>query len=110
LKNAVWTDGADTLCGTGLNGTPACAGWPDEGYNTIIISTGGTDVSYPLFRRQVRIADCSIVICSGIPINTPSINTLRQVTVTVSFRPIAGTGMVQADEEAVRFVTLVAKR
>ena len=110
LKNAVWTDGADTLCGAGLNGTAACPEWPDEAYNTVVIATGGTDVSYPLFHREVRIADCSVVICSGIPINTTSINTLRQVTVTVSFRPIAGTGIAQADEESVRLVTLVAKR
>jgi type II secretory pathway pseudopilin PulG len=110
LKNAVWTDGADTLCGAGLNGTAACPGWPDEAYNTIIIATGGTDVSYPLFRRQVRIADCSVVVCSGIPVNTTNINTLRQVTVTVSFHPIAGTGAAQDAEEGVRFVTLVAKR
>jgi type II secretory pathway pseudopilin PulG len=117
IKNAQWTTAPpDTLGGAGLSGNAAVvvAGfpdrWPDEDYNTIVIPMGGNNASYPRFRRQVRIADCSVTACSGIPTATPAINTLRQVTVTVFFRPLAGTGLGQGTEETVSFVTLIAKR
>ena len=121
IKNAQWTSTADSLGGAGSNGTAAVsvAGypdrWPDEGYDTIAFpgaaNCGATDRSGGCrFRRQVRISDCSIVACGGIPTTTAGINTLRQVTVTVFFRPLAGTGMTQATEESVQFVTLIAKR
>jgi Tfp pilus assembly protein PilE len=103
IKNARWTLAPpDTLGGAESNGTAAVAQWPDEDY--------GTDASYPGFRRAVRIADCSVVSCSGIAIGTVGINTMRQVAVTVFFRPLAGTGMTQAAEESVQLVTLIAKR
>ena len=117
IKNASWTanPAADTLGGDGSNGTGAVAQWPDENYDTIAFpgaaNCGATDRSGGCrFRRQVRISDCSIVACSGIPTATAGINTLRQVTVTVFFRPLAGTGMTQATEESVQLVTLIAKR
>jgi hypothetical protein len=108
IKNAQWTLASDKLGGAGSNGTAAVsvAGfpdrWPDQDY--------GTNASYPGFRREVRIADCSVFSCSGIAVGTVGINTMRQVTVTVFFRPMAGTGMTQAAEESVQFVTLIAKR
>lgn len=115
IKNAQWTGATDTLGGAGSNGGAAVAQWPDEDYDTIAFpgaaNCGATDRSGGCrFRRQVRISDCSVVSCSGIPIGTVSINTLRQVTVTVLFRPLAGTGMTQATEESVELVTLIAKR
>ncbi len=117
IKNARWTSGVgnDTLGGGGSNGTAAVsvAGypdrWPDEDYNTIVIPMGAQNASYPRFRRQVRIADCSVVVCSGIP-PVPVLNTARQVTVTVSFFPLAGTGVTLATEDNVRLVTLIAFR
>jgi Tfp pilus assembly protein PilE len=117
LKNAKWTTApaSDTLGGAGSNGTAAVAEWPDEDYHTIAFpgaaNCGATDRSGGCrFRRQVRITDCSVVSCSGIATATTSVNTVRQVTVTVFFFPLAGTGMTQATEESVQFTTLMAKR
>jgi hypothetical protein len=88
--------------------------WPDEGYNTIVVpnipgATCPPSSCYPRFRREVRIADCSRVACSGMAVITAA-NTLRQVTVTVAFFPLAGTGQGQATEERVRLVTLITRR
>lgn len=111
IKNAKWTTvpAVDTLGGASSAGT--AGPWADEDYHTIVISSGqGDNASYPRFRRQVRIADCSVVVCSGIPTGTASINTLRRVTVTVFFRPLSGTGTASANEETVQLVTLIARR
>lgn len=105
IKNARWTTlpSADDLKGEGSNGTaPVDPPWADEDYNTI--------ASYPRFRRQVRITDCAIAVCSGIPTGTVSANTLRQVTVTVFLRPLSGVGTASANEESLQIVTLIAKR
>jgi hypothetical protein len=117
IKNAQWTAAplVDNLGGGGSDGTAAVAQWPDEDYDTIAFpgaaNCGATDRSGGCrFRRQVRISDCSVVSCSGIPIGTVNINTLRQVTVKLFFRPLAGTGMTQATEESVRLVTLITQR
>jgi Tfp pilus assembly protein PilV len=137
IKNAQWcfscgAGGAavDTLDGAASNGTAAVATWPDEAYNTIAIPTGSTcpttDTSvscYPRFRRQTRIIDCSVVSCSGIATGTSTVSTLRQVTVTVSFVPLASKvardvsdttsaapTTLDLGEEAVQLVTLITRR
>lgn len=124
IKNAQWCPtcgvagaAVDCLGGAGADGTAALSNvcgkadsWPDEAYDSIVIPSGGSNANYPRFRRQVRIADCSVVSCSGIAIGTVSANTLRQVTVTVSFRPLTGPGTVGANEEGVQVVTLIARR
>ena len=109
IKNAQWA-AVDTLGGGGSNGGAAVAQWPDEAYNTIVVALGNTNASYPRFRREVRIADCSVVSCSGIAIGTASANTLRQVTVTVFFLGLTGAGTASANEERVQIVTLIARR
>ncbi|HMH51885.1 MAG TPA: hypothetical protein VK548_16735 [Candidatus Acidoferrum sp.] len=117
IKNAQWCPtcggagaAVDTLGGGGSNGGAAVAQWPDEAYNTIVVPSGNTNASYPRFRREVRIADCSVASCSGIAIGTASANTLRQVTVTVFFFGLTGAGLVTANEENVQVITLVARR
>lgn len=123
MKNARWTVAPpDTLGGAGSNGTAAVAQWADQPYDTIVVPDTQPYANvcmptaqpgfacYPGFRREVRIADCSVVACSGIAVGAVGANTMRQVTVTVFFRPLAGTGMAQAAEESVQFVTLIAKR
>src|SRR5260370_3544130 len=128
IKNATWTlttpcpgsvapAGCDRLGGAGSNGTAAVsvAGfadrWPDEGYASITFPGAGNcpanDRSGACrFRRKVRITDCSVVACAGIGTGTATVNTLRQVTVTVFFLPLAGTGTEQAAEESVQPTTL----
>jgi Tfp pilus assembly protein PilV len=129
IKNAQWclacgaaVSAVDTLGGAGSNGGAGVAQWPDEGYNTIVIASGNTNASYPRFRREVRITDCSVASCSGIATGTAAANTLRQVTVTVSFRrdsaPVmrdtsdnsGAAAQVDLGEESVQIVTLIARR
>jgi len=108
IRNAQWTIAADTLGGPGSNGTAAVAQWPDEGYDTIVIPMGESNASYLRFRRQVRINDCSVIACSGIPTGTAGINALREITVTVFF--LSGVGTGRTNEESVRLVTLITQR
>lgn len=118
VKNAKWTSApaVDTLGGAGSNGGGAVAQWPDEAYASITFpgapACAAADRSGGCrFRREVRITDCSVVSCSGIGAGVASVNTLRQVTVTVFFRRTAGTGLTQTEaEERVQLMTLIAKR
>ena len=118
IKNAQWTAApvVDNLGGAGSSGAAPVlvAGfpdrWPDEDYNTIVIPSGGGNASYPRLRRQVRITDCSVLACSGILTGTVTINTLRQVTVTVWFRQVSGVGTAPANEQNVQLVTLITRR
>jgi Tfp pilus assembly protein PilV len=136
IKNAQWCEACgaggaavDTLGGGGSNGNAAPAQWLDEAYNTIAIPAGSAcpaanpSVScYPQFRRQVRIVDCSVVSCSALDVGTPSVATLRQVTVTVTFRRVSAPvmrdvsdtaavgGPVDLGEESVQIATLIARR
>ena len=105
IKNAQWITGTDTLGGSGSAGTGLITEWPDEAYNTITIPMGANSASYPRFRREVRIKDCSQVTCSSmsptdLPTTTVGINTLREVTVTVFFFPLTGLGTRLATEDA----------
>jgi type II secretory pathway pseudopilin PulG len=111
-RSVQWTaaPAVDDLGGAASNGAAAVALWPDEDYDTIVIATSAGRASYPRFRRQMRITDCSVASCGGIPTGTASINTLRQVTVTVFFRPLSGVGTASSSEETVQLVTLIARR
>ena len=116
IKNAQWCTACgspasptvDVLGGATSPGTAAVAEWPDEEYNIIL--------GYPRFRREVRIADCKLVDPSN-PGNSVCgmaaasvLDTLRQVTVTVFFFPLAGTGQGGATEETVQLVTLITRK
>lgn len=113
VKNAQWTSAplVDSLGGAGSNGGAAVAQWPDEGYNTITFVNNANAVvaSYPQHRRVVRITSCDVAPGCGIPVD-PNLATLRQVTVTVFFRPMTGVGMVGAAEDSVQLTTLIAQR
>lgn len=95
----------DTFGGAGSDGTQEIAAWPDEGYNTITIN--GTQ--YPLYRRTVRITDCSVAPGCPLPVD-PNLASLRQVTVTVLFRPMTGAGTIGAAESSVQVTSLIAQR
>ena len=122
IKNAQWCSACgaggaavDALGGAGSSGGSAVAQWPDEDYGTIAFpgapNCAGNDRSGGCaFRREVRITDCSIAACSGIPTGTASVNNVRQVTVTVFFRPLSGVGTISANVESLQLVTLIARR
>jgi Tfp pilus assembly protein PilV len=105
IKNAQWTTVADTVGGGGSDGTAAVAvaGFPDRWPDEAVVA------SYPQFQRRVRIRDCSVAAC-GIALD-PSLATLRQVTVAVSFARMTGLGMLDsATPESVQLVTYVARQ
>ena len=117
IKNAKWTTvpAVDNLGGSASNGGGEVAQWPDEGYASITFPgspncSAGARSGGCRFRRQVRITDCSVVSCAGIGTGTATVNTLRRVTVSVFFSPLAGTGTGQVTEESVQLSTLIAKR
>ena len=118
IKNAQWTTApaVDNLCNAAsLNGGSACTQWPDEDYGAIVFpgaqNCAANDRSGGCaYRRQVRIVDCSQVVCSAIPTATGSVSDVRQVTVTVFFRPLSGVGTMSATEESLQLVTLIARR
>lgn len=82
---------------TGNTGTVTFA---DEGYGTI--------AGHPLYRREVRIEDCGVAPgCSGGVLDSG----IRQVTVSVFFRPQTGVGTLNnTTEEAAKMTTFVALR
>jgi type II secretory pathway pseudopilin PulG len=122
VKNVQWclscgAAGAavDTLGGGGSDGNAAVGQWPDEGYGTVTFpgaaNCAANDRSGRCqFRRQVRIVDCSVVSCSGVAVGLKPAKTLRQVTVTVFFLGMTGSGSASATEENVQMVTLIARR
>jgi hypothetical protein len=128
IKNAEWCAGCgnggaavDALGGAGSNGTQAVAvmghpdRWPDEDYGTIVFPgapncAAGDRSGGCGFRREVRVTDCSIATCSAIPIGTATVRDVREVTVTVFFRPQSGVGTMSANVESVQLVTLITRR
>ena len=122
IKNAQWCStcgnggaAVDALGGAASNGGAPVAEWPDEDYGTITFpgsqNCAGSDRSGGCgFRREVRITDCSIAICSGIATGTASADNVRQVTVMVFFRPLTGVGTIGTNVESLQLVTLIARR
>ena len=99
VRNAAWSQNpaVDNL-GVSASSTsaPASGGtttFPDEASVT----------SYTQYARTVRIADCATG-CQGV-----SSATLRQVTVTVSYRPLTGVGQASA-VKPVSVTMLIARR
>lgn len=98
VKNAQWTaiPAVDNL---------TAANYPDEGYNAI--------AGYPLYRRTVTITGCEgPTNPCGLPTADHADNVnLRQVTVSVLFRPmIGGEGSNSNVEDGVQVRTRIAKR
>jgi hypothetical protein len=103
VKNAQWstTPALDNVGGSGSDGSAAVANWPDEAYNAI--------QGYPFHRRTVRIMDCGVAPGCGNPAVQNA--NLRQVTVSVYFRPMTGGGTFNLNaEDGVQVFTLIAKR
>lgn len=103
VKNRIWLVGPptqDTL-GVSADATTAPPTFPDEAYGSI--------AGYPNDRRTVRITDCGVAPGCG----NPAIQsvTLRQVTVTVFYRPFVPEGATGAPaEESTQVTTLIARR
>jgi len=102
IRAAAWsaTPAVDRL---GVSGAPLSP--PEsEGATTFADETALPD-PYAGYSRQVRILDC------GLPPGCGAVTSvrLRQVTVTVAYRPVTATG-VAAIDKSVSVTTLVAQR
>lgn len=114
IRSASWTSAPPADCvGVSASATSApvtgswtnCPGtapaglvtYPDEAYGSMTGSAG--------YRRTTRIIDC-VTGCAGV-----TDTYLRQMTVTVFFRPAGASGALQtAQEQGVQLTSLKAKR
>ncbi len=83
-----------------VTGNTATVTFADEAYGAI--------AGHPLYRRQVRIVDCGVGPgCGGAVLD----NGIRQVTVSVFFRPQTGVGTLNnVTEDVAKMTTFVALR
>jgi hypothetical protein len=101
IRAAVWsaTPPVDRL---GVSGSPLS---PQSGSMTTFADEAGLPDPYAGYSRQVRIFDCGLPPGCGAVISTR----IRQVTVTVAYRPTTTSGTAALDK-TVLVTTLVAQR
>jgi len=98
VRNALWTSSPDNDCvGIGPMATLA-AGDVTFGDEPSVAAP------YTSYARTVRIQDCASTPCTGI-----TTAGMRQVTVTISYRPLTAAG-VAASDKSVTLTMLVAQR
>jgi len=100
VRNATWKAGppaVDTL-GTSPNTTTA----PTNGAVTTFPDENPLAAPYAGYTRTVRVTSCAAGAGCGGVVN----NTLRQVTVTVSYRPMTGIGVAAAGTTKSAIVTM----
>ena len=102
VRAAAWTEtpAVDRL---GVSGAVPSA--PQNGGTTTFADETALPAPYAGYSRQVRIHDC------GVPPGCGAVTSarLRQVTITVAYRPITPSGVASRDK-AVTVTTLVAQR
>ena len=113
VKNAPWTSSPDNDCvGVGPAAAPTIPATKSCVNGAINLAAGvvtfadeaNVAAPYTNYSRNVRIQDCNVTPCTGIT-NAG----MRQITVTVSYRPLTGTG-VATSNKAVTLTMLVAQR
>ncbi len=113
VKNAPWTSSPDNDCvGVGATAPPTVPVTKICTRGTISLGAGavtfGDEPSvaapYTEYARTVRIQDCNAAPCTGI-----TSAGMRQIIVTVSYRPLTGAG-VAANHKSVMLTMLVAQR
>jgi len=113
VRNAPWTSSPDNDCvGIGLMAAPTVPLTKICAHGTTKLVAGdvtfGDEPSvaspYTDYARTVRIQDCAAGPCTGI-----TSAGMREVTVTVSYRPLTPTG-VGASSKSVMLTMLVAQR
>lgn len=102
VRNAVWSQNpaVDNL---GVSASASAA--PQSGGTTTFPDEAALAAPYSQYARQVRIADCS----AGGGCQSIVSDKLRQVTVTVSYRPLTGVGQASA-VKPVAVTMLIARR
>lgn len=103
VRNARWESEPRPVDEVGVSPTPT--GAPENGTATTFADEAALPAPYGDYARAVRIIDCgSGGGCSGI-----AKADLRQVTITVTYRPMTGVG-VSAIAKAAAITTLITKR
>ncbi len=103
VKNAPWTatPAADAL---GISASSSAA--PQSGGTTTFPDEAPMAAPNGAYTRVVRVTDCGVAPCAGI-----TNSGLRQVTVTVSYPPMTGVGLVAVGTtKSVVVSTLVTQR
>ncbi len=109
VRNAVWTQVGDKDClGVGPTAAPTstrCSNSPcTAGMPCTTFPDEPSVAGYPTYSRTVRVIDCGTTACGGVIDSN-----LRLAIVSVSYRPMTGTG-VASTPKTVRVSLLVAKR
>ena len=102
IRAAVWS-AAPLVDRLGVSGSPLSP--PQSGSMTTFADEAGLPDPYAGYSRQVRIFDCGLPPGCGAVISTR----IRQVTVTVAYRPTTTSGTASLDK-TVLVTTLVAQR
>jgi prepilin-type N-terminal cleavage/methylation domain-containing protein len=112
VRNATWQAASDpgvvpqvlAVDKLGVSGSETAAPVGDGGAVTFPDETP-VAAPYADYNRTVRITDCGAAGCAGIT-NAD----LRQVTVTVTYRPMTGVGVAPTASKSARVTMLVTKR
>jgi hypothetical protein len=102
IRAAVWS-AAPPVDRLGVSGSPLSP--PKSGSAITFADEAALPDPYGGYSRQVRILDCGLPPGCGAVIS----GRLRQVTVTVAYRPVTASGLAVLDK-AVSVTTLVAQR
>ena len=101
VRNAAWTE-SPAVDNLGVSASSTAA--PQSG-GTTTFPDEATVTSYTDYARTVRITDCS----AGAGCQSVTSSNLRQVTVTVSYRPLTGVGQAPA-VKPVTVTMLISRR
>jgi len=102
VRSARWASAPRPTDEVGISPTPVRA--PESGGAVTFADEGALPAPYGDYARVVRIVDCSSGGCTGV-----AKADLRQATITVTYRPMTGTGAVGIAKSAT-LTTLIAKR
>jgi len=102
VRAAVWS-AAPPLDRLGVSGAPLSP--PQSGGTTTFADEVALPDPYAGYSRQVRIVDCGLPPGCGAVIS----GRLRQITVTVAYRPVTASGRAAIDK-SVSLTTLIAQR
>ena len=104
VRNARWDSTPRPVDDLGVSSRATAA--PMSGGIITFSDEAALPAPHEQYARVVRIADCGAVACGGI-----ARSDLRQVTVTVAYRPMTGVGVAEADRlKSATVTTFVAKR
>lgn len=103
VKATAWTQ-SPAVDNLGISASATAA--PQSGALTTFPDESPVAAPYTQYTRQVRITDCALGAGCGLIVDAG----LRQVIVTVSYRPMTGVGVASAASTKSAIVTMVVAR